>query len=32
MWLWVAYGGYLLVRALTLVVRARTDAWQRLGA
>ncbi len=31
-WLWVAYGGYLLVRALTLVVRARTDAWQRLGA
>lgn len=31
-WLWAAYGVYLLVRTLTLVVRARTDAWMRLGA
>lgn len=31
-WLWVAYGGYLLARVVTLAVRARTDAWMRLGA
>ncbi|MEL4504777.1 MATE family efflux transporter [Luteococcus sp. H138] len=30
-WLWVAYGGYLLARVATLTVRARTDAWMRLG-
>jgi hypothetical protein len=31
-WLWVAYGGYMCVRGVTLVVRARTDAWLRVGA
>ncbi|WP_040159565.1 MATE family efflux transporter [Nigerium massiliense] len=31
-WLWVAYSGYLLARMLTLVVRARGDAWLRTGA
>ncbi|WP_394940464.1 MATE family efflux transporter [Psychromicrobium sp. YIM B11713] len=31
-WLWAAFaGGYLLARALTLLFRARTDAWQRTG-
>lgn len=30
--LWIAYGAYLGVRALTLVLRARGSAWQRLGA
>lgn len=32
LWLWIAYGGYLCVRCLTLVLRARGDAWQRVGA
>ncbi|MEL4356494.1 MULTISPECIES: MATE family efflux transporter [unclassified Luteococcus] len=31
-WLWVAYGGYLLARVGTLTLRARSDAWMRLGA
>ncbi|MGO4957602.1 MATE family efflux transporter [Luteococcus sp. Sow4_B9] len=31
-WLWVAYGGYLVARVVTLVLRARTTAWMRLGA
>ena len=31
-WLWAAYGCYLLVRTVTLVLRARTNAWMRLGA
>ena len=31
-WLWLAYGGYLLIRLVTLLLRARTDAWMRLGA
>ncbi len=31
-WLWVAYTGYVVARLLTLVLRARTDAWMRLGA
>lgn len=31
-WLWIAYGGYLLVRTATLLVRSRSDAWMRLGA
>ena len=31
-WLWLAFaGGYLLARAVTLVLRARTDSWQRTG-
>ncbi|AJT42299.1 MATE family efflux transporter [Psychromicrobium lacuslunae] len=31
-WLWAAFsGGYLLARAATLLLRARTDAWQRTG-
>lgn len=32
LWLWIAYGGYLGVRCLTLVLRARGEAWQRVGA
>ncbi len=31
-WLWVAYGGFMLARMLTLVVRARRDAWVRTGS
>lgn len=31
-WLWLAYGGYLLARVATLALRARSDAWMRLGA
>lgn len=31
-WLWAAYGCYLLVRTVTLVLRARTNSWMRLGA
>ncbi|GAA1049088.1 MATE family efflux transporter [Arthrobacter russicus] len=32
-WLWAAFaGGYLLARAVSLGLRARTDAWQRTGA
>ncbi len=31
-WLWVAYGGFMLARMLTLVLRARSDAWIRTGA
>jgi hypothetical protein len=31
-WLWVAYGGFMLARMLTLVARARTDHWIRTGA
>lgn len=31
-WLWAAFaGGYVLARAVSLGLRARTDAWQRLG-
>ena len=30
-WLWVAYGGFMLARMLTLVLRARTDTWIRTG-
>lgn len=33
MWLWAAFaGGYMLARALTLGLRARSDAWMVLGA
>jgi len=32
LWLWLAYGGYLVARVLTLVWRSRSDAWMRLGA
>jgi putative MATE family efflux protein len=33
MWLWAAFaGGYMLARAVTLGVRARSDAWMVLGA
>ena len=31
-WLWVAYGGYVLARMVTLVLRARTGRWMRTGA
>jgi putative MATE family efflux protein len=31
-WLWVAYGGFILARMITLVVRARSTAWMRTGA
>lgn len=31
-WLWVAYGGYVVARLVTLVVRARGTAWMRTGA
>ena len=31
-WLWVAYGGFMLARMLTLVLRARTDTWIRTGS
>lgn len=31
-WLWLAFAGFMLARAITLTARARTDAWMRLGA
>jgi putative MATE family efflux protein len=31
-WLWAAYGGFMLARMVTLTLRARTDAWVRVGA
>ncbi len=31
-WLWAAYGGFMLARLLTLAVRARGDRWIRTGA
>lgn len=31
-WLWIAYGGFMLARMLTLVLRARGDAWIRTGS
>ena len=31
-WLWVAYGGFTLARMITLVLRARSDRWIRVGA
>jgi Na+-driven multidrug efflux pump len=31
-WLWAAYGGFMLARMATLTLRARTDAWVRTGA
>ncbi len=31
-WLWVAYGGFMLARMVTLSLRARTDAWIRVGS
>lgn len=31
-WLWVAYGGFMTARMLTLVFRARGDTWARVGA
>lgn len=30
-WLWVAYGGYVVARLVTLLVRVRGTAWQRPG-
>ncbi len=30
-WLWAAYGGYILARMITLAVRARSTAWMRTG-
>ncbi|MET0692482.1 MAG: MATE family efflux transporter [Propionibacteriaceae bacterium] len=32
LWLWVAYGGFMTARMLTLLIRARGDAWARTGA
>lgn len=31
-WLWVAYGGYMLARMVTLAIRARSTSWMVLGA
>lgn len=31
-WLWVAYGCFILARMITLVARARGSAWMRTGA
>ncbi len=31
-WLWVAYGGFMAARMLTLALRARGDTWARVGA
>jgi len=31
-WLWVAYGGYIVARLLTLMVRALGTGWMRTGA
>ncbi len=31
-WLWVAFGGYVLARLVTLLLRARGNAWMRTGA
>ncbi|MBO0811734.1 MAG: MATE family efflux transporter [Microlunatus sp.] len=30
-WLWAAYGGYIVARLVTLVVRARGGGWMRTG-
>jgi len=30
-WLWVAYGGFMVTRLVTLVLRERTPHWMRLG-
>lgn len=30
-WLWAAYGVFMAARGVTLVLRARTDHWMRLG-
>jgi Na+-driven multidrug efflux pump len=32
LWLWVAYGGFITARMVTLVLRARGDRWMRVGA
>jgi len=31
-WLWASYGGFIFVRFLTLVVRAGSSAWMRIGS
>lgn len=31
-WLWIAYGGFLLARGVTLTLRARSGRWLRVGA
>ncbi len=31
-WLWIGYGGFMLARMGTLVLRARSTAWMRTGA
>jgi Na+-driven multidrug efflux pump len=31
-WLWLAYGGFMLARMATLLLRLRTGAWIRVGA
>lgn len=30
-WLWIAYGGFLLARGVTLALRARSGRWLRVG-
>lgn len=30
-WLWAAYGGYIVARMVTLAVRARSTAWMQTG-
>ena len=32
LWLWAAYGVFMLARMTTLVLRVRTGAWARTGA
>jgi Na+-driven multidrug efflux pump len=32
LWLWVAYGGFITARMITLVLRIRGDRWIRVGA
>ncbi|WP_091969061.1 MATE family efflux transporter [Propionibacterium cyclohexanicum] len=30
-WLWIAYGGFLMARGVTLLLRARSGRWVRVG-
>jgi Na+-driven multidrug efflux pump len=31
-WLWIAFTGYMIARMITLLLRARGNAWLRTGA
>jgi Na+-driven multidrug efflux pump len=31
-WLWIAWTGYMIARMITLLLRARGNAWLRTGA